>query len=295
MSPLKIFRPWDLREDNNTVADKLENNNDIDVTDLTDQKINDSISFRKHASNDSNIIRERIQEIRRSSEKLREKRTYLDDSKKSMCENNNEEQSSDTNKQINNNIDDLQECTNKISDSQSKKIENRFHPRRESSESNERHHRRHSRKHRSRSSLEINQDISLSSSPNNTTDTMASSILDLPGHIDPVYQTELFSNFEKQFYPDFRSLEFLPEDILDPILMSGLPLGAPLDPYWSNLALEYFKSHEASMKNKQQRPKKFNCPHCNVAFSNNGQLKGHIRIHTGEIEFTYVPTCCYYY
>lgn len=32
---------------------------------------------------------------------------------------------------------------------------------------------------------------------------------------------------------------------------------------------------------KKQRPKKFKCPHCNVAFSNNGQLKGHIRIHTG--------------
>ncbi|KAL1458706.1 hypothetical protein WDU94_008835 [Cyamophila willieti] len=67
--------------------------------------------------------------------------------------------------------------------------------------------------------------------------------------------------------------------------MSGLPLGAPLDPYWSNMALEYIKSHEQSMKAKHQRPKKFNCPHCNVAFSNNGQLKGHIRIHTGERPF----------
>ncbi|GAB0097050.1 early growth response protein 1 [Sergentomyia squamirostris] len=33
---------------------------------------------------------------------------------------------------------------------------------------------------------------------------------------------------------------------------------------------------------RRQRPKKFKCPHCDVAFSNNGQLKGHIRIHTGE-------------
>lgn len=33
---------------------------------------------------------------------------------------------------------------------------------------------------------------------------------------------------------------------------------------------------------KKQRPKKFKCPTCDVAFSNNGQLKGHIRIHTGE-------------
>ncbi|KAH8369406.1 hypothetical protein KR009_010091 [Drosophila setifemur] len=33
---------------------------------------------------------------------------------------------------------------------------------------------------------------------------------------------------------------------------------------------------------RKQRPKKFKCPHCDVAFSNNGQLKGHIRIHTGK-------------
>lgn len=34
-------------------------------------------------------------------------------------------------------------------------------------------------------------------------------------------------------------------------------------------------------KSKKQRPKRFQCPHCKVSFSNNGQLKGHIRIHTG--------------
>ena len=33
---------------------------------------------------------------------------------------------------------------------------------------------------------------------------------------------------------------------------------------------------------KKQRPKRFQCPHCQVSFSNNGQLKGHIRIHTGR-------------
>ena len=35
-------------------------------------------------------------------------------------------------------------------------------------------------------------------------------------------------------------------------------------------------------KSRKQRPKKFRCPHCQVAFSNNGQLKGHVRIHTGK-------------
>lgn len=33
---------------------------------------------------------------------------------------------------------------------------------------------------------------------------------------------------------------------------------------------------------KKLRPKKFRCHYCNVAFSNNGQLKGHLRIHTGN-------------
>lgn len=38
---------------------------------------------------------------------------------------------------------------------------------------------------------------------------------------------------------------------------------------------------QQQLKYRKQRPKKFRCPHCQVAFSNNGQLKGHVRIHTG--------------
>lgn len=38
-------------------------------------------------------------------------------------------------------------------------------------------------------------------------------------------------------------------------------------------------------KPKKLRTRRFKCNQCNVAFSNNGQLKGHIRIHTGERPF----------
>ncbi|XP_046431370.1 uncharacterized protein LOC124185064 [Neodiprion fabricii] len=57
--------------------------------------------------------------------------------------------------------------------------------------------------------------------------------------------------------------------------------------YQRHLAIEEaaraLQHHETLVKqSKKLRPKKFPCPHCNVAFSNNGQLKGHIRIHTDE-------------
>lgn len=45
------------------------------------------------------------------------------------------------------------------------------------------------------------------------------------------------------------------------------------------------QSNGPKLRAKKQRPKKFQCPHCQVSFSNNGQLKGHIRIHTGKQNF----------
>lgn len=59
-----------------------------------------------------------------------------------------------------------------------------------------------------------------------------------------------------------------------------LGLAAVADPaYWTSLAARYYET--ASENKTKVRPKKYRCPYCHVAFSNNGQLKGHVRIHTG--------------
>lgn len=70
--------------------------------------------------------------------------------------------------------------------------------------------------------------------------------------------------------------------------MDYLPFMNMVDPITRGLMeQEYVRVMTEEAQNKlinmrKQRPKKFKCPHCDVAFSNNGQLKGHIRIHTGN-------------
>ena len=43
--------------------------------------------------------------------------------------------------------------------------------------------------------------------------------------------------------------------------------------------------HLAAASDKKIRPKKYKCDQCSASFSNNGQLRGHVRIHTGTLPF----------
>lgn len=72
--------------------------------------------------------------------------------------------------------------------------------------------------------------------------------------------------------------------------------GIPIGPYAGSVeeAVKYIHQQDAAAKQmKKLRPKKFRCEHCDVAFSNNGQLKGHVRIHTGELSL-FMSVCSSY-
>lgn len=89
---------------------------------------------------------------------------------------------------------------------------------------------------------------------------------------------------------DYLSSPFYPANPYNEFLVGGGQHAVPfigIDPFLGTMEQEYARvlAEEAQLKMmtaRKQRPKKFKCPHCDVAFSNNGQLKGHVRIHTGK-------------
>lgn len=112
-----------------------------------------------------------------------------------------------------------------------------------------------------------------------------------PNHFSSAFAQHLMTTYGPHFHPsNLPSLLPFPQApnpyCIDPSMASMTSGHLPFDTALQFLTAaangsdRLFRSSQ-----KKQRPKRFSCPHCQVSFSNNGQLRGHIRIHTGNIFF----------
>lgn len=95
----------------------------------------------------------------------------------------------------------------------------------------------------------------------------------------PIPQIPYSPTFMPDYLPTADIAHALGVPPTDPLLLESLAQGYAMELEYARIL---HQENEAKINAKKQRPKKYKCPHCHVGFSNNGQLKGHIRIHTGE-------------
>lgn len=126
---------------------------------------------------------------------------------------------------------------------------------------------------------------------------------EVPSLISSPHIPVTFSAFPRQHYATFPPLQ----GPFESHFSTAAALSSPhinLFPYangnfFSNFATQGVTSRnhidqssaesrgKKSQQQRKKRPKRFQCPHCHVSFSNNGQLSGHIRTHTGKTASLY--------